>query len=348
MTRALILSTLLSLPGLAHAEDGWPDLNAPEPAPTQRPADVAVVVGIQNYEHLLDFPGAVQTAKDWHGWFERGLGIPQSHLWLLLEGEATPEAMAAAVTEAAMEVGPEARLWFVFLGQGSPSCDGEDALLFAATAGPEAPGFLQGALTLDSVRSLLELGAHEQAVLVIDASVNERDRSVDKLGCTTMPVMPPITLDGGERGILLTAARPDEFAGTLLGSDTPAFGHLLLGALTGWGDSDGDGQVTTSEALDWVRATLRATERRLTQTPELWGSGGDQVLGGSAQPPPDRASMLYDLARHHVQSRANEIDQAREDLEGQAQRYVRLYETVLAEARRAPVSAEVQVALPHI
>ncbi len=318
MTSPLLIAPVLTLSGAAHAADGWPDLEDPAPAPHQRPHDVAVIVGIEDYEHLLDFPGAAKTALNWHRWFERGLGLPQSQQWLLLEGEASAQAMAAAITEAAMEVGPKGRLWFVFLGQASPSCTGDDALLFSHDAGPEATEFVQQAFTLSSLLSLLELGGHDDAVLVLDASINERDRSIDKLGCTTMPVMPPIELDGGERGTLLTAARPDEFAGTLLGSGTPAFGHLLLGAVSGWGDLDGDGEISVLEAQEWVRGTLEATQRRMTQTPELWGAGGEQILGTTTQAPPDRATMLFDLARHHQRQRASAIDQAREDLETQA------------------------------
>ena len=91
-------------------------------------------------------------------------------------------------------------------------------------------------------------------------------------------------------------------------------------AATAAADVDGDGQVTTTEALDWARYTLQATQRRMTQTPELWGSGADLVLAHPSGSPPERAALLYELARHHQQRRSSEIDQAREDLEGQAER----------------------------
>jgi hypothetical protein len=297
--------TLVSSPALA--EGGWPDLYQPATTAIPRPGDVAVVVGIEDYDSMLDVPGAVQSAQAWHRWFEQGLGVPAAQLHLLTGAEATPDAMASAVTEAALEVGPDAAFWFVFIGQASPSCSGDDALLFAADAGPEAAGYLKGAFAWSSLEGLLEIGAHQRAVVLIDAAINERDRSLDKLGCEMLPVMPPVQLTPSPRSVLLTAARPDEFARTLLGADMPAFSTLMLGALRGWADSSGDGQVTATESVQWIARVLAATERRLPQHPQVHGEGAEVPLVAAALPSPELDGMLYEVARAQAQARAQTL-----------------------------------------
>jgi hypothetical protein len=304
---------LLALPAFlvsspALAEGGWPDLSQPTTSAVPRPSDSAVIIGIQDYDHLLDVPGAAATARAWHRWFEQSLGVPSSNLRILLDEEATPEAMATAVTGAALEIEPGATLWFIYIGQASPSCGGRDALFFAPDAGPEATGFIKGAFTWSSLEGLLEMGSHQQAIMLIDASINERDRSLDKLGCEMVPVMPPLELVPSHRSVLVTAAQPDEFAGSLYGTDLPAFSTLMLGALRGWADSSGDGQVTTTEAVTWVHDVLRATERRLPQTPQIHGAGADSVLVGANLPSPALVDMLYEVAREQTQARAESLD----------------------------------------
>jgi hypothetical protein len=305
---------LLALPWPALADGGWPSLDTPPAGVAQRSQDAAVVVGIQDYEHLLDVPGATDLAQAWDRWLVESLGLPRAHTWLLLQDEATPEAIASSVTEAATAVGPKGYLWVVFLGQASPTCDGRDALLFGATAGPEAPGFYTGALALSTVHDLLTLGQPERTILLLDASLSERDRSVDRLACITMPIMPPVELVPPDRVVLLTAAQPEEFAGTLLGADLPAFGWLTLAALRGWGDQDSDGSVTVAETLAFARRVLLATERRTPQTPEIWGEGGDLVLAPAAEPPLDLDELLSSVAQAQARERAARLDLAEQEI----------------------------------
>ena len=300
------LVCLLASP-VAHAEGGWPDLSQPTTAAIPRPNDVAVVIGIEDYDHLVDVPGATDSAIAWHRWLEQGLGMPALNLHLLVGSEATAQAMAAAVTEAALDAGPEAAFWFVFVGQASPSCDGSDVLFFQPDAGPEAPGYIQGAFTWRSLEGLLEIGSQQRNIVLIDASINQRDRSLDKLGCEMLPVMPPIDLAPSEHTVLITAAQDDELAGSLLGTELPAFSTLMLGALRGWADGSGDGQVTANEAVEWILGVLQATERLVPQSPQVHGAGGSTPLVTAALPSPDLENTLYDVARYQAQVRAESL-----------------------------------------
>jgi len=308
MTSAVIpaLAALLSA-APAQADGGWPDFDQPATAAIPRPGDVAVIIGVEDYDSMLDVPGAIDSAKAWHRWFQQGLGVPASNVHLLLGEEASPKAMAAAVTNAALEVGEGANFWFVYIGQASPSCEGTDIMFFAPDAGPEATGFIQGAFTWSSLEGLLDIGSHQHAIQFVDASVNERDRSLDKLGCEMLPVMPPIQLAPSSRSVLITGAGPDEFAGSLYGTALPAFSSLMLGALRGWADGSGDGQVTADEAAAWIGEVLAATERRLPQLPTVHGAGGAVPLVTAALPSPVIADMIYEVARSTAQARASAL-----------------------------------------
>ena len=42
--------------------------------------DVAVIVAVENYDHLPPVRGAVANANDWETYFRRGLGMRQVHV----------------------------------------------------------------------------------------------------------------------------------------------------------------------------------------------------------------------------------------------------------------------------
>jgi len=70
---------------------------------------------------------------------------------------------------------------------------------------------------------------------------------------------------------VLTAGRPSDLAGALPGAARPAFSYLVLGALRGWGDTDGDDRVNASEAVDYARGVLRTLDPGRSQTPQVSG-----------------------------------------------------------------------------
>ena len=97
---------------------------------------------------------------------------------------------------------------------------------------------------------------------------------------TLLPVAGKAALPG--KPILFTAAGGSEFAGPLPYTERPAFSYLVLGALRGWADEDGDKQVTAEEALDYTRNVLSATITGRTQTPSLAAGDKKAVLAVDA------------------------------------------------------------------
>jgi len=88
----------------------------------------------------------------------------------------------------------------------------------------------------------------------------------------------------GARATILTAAKGDEYARPLSDGRRPAFSYLVLGALRGWGDLDGDGTVTASESVQCANDALFQTVTGRLQTPTLQGPEVTLSLGREAGP----------------------------------------------------------------
>ncbi len=77
---------------------------------------------------------------------------------------------------------------------------------------------------------------------------------------------------------VLSAGGASEFAGPLPNTARPAFSYLMLGAMRGWGDANGDKQVTAEEAVNYTRDVLQTVVKDRKQTPQVNGPKADFVL----------------------------------------------------------------------
>lgn len=116
-------------------------------------------------------------------------------------------------------------------------------------------------------------------------------------GATLMPGMQPLLAVREQpvedtRVATLTAAESNQFAGPLPGAERPAFTYLLLGALRGWGDFDGDGRVSLREAGQYARDALQTLLRDRPQTPTFGGEPLGDVSGAAVETGPDLAEMV--------------------------------------------------------
>ena len=304
----------------AEPSPGWPDLSLPASSVQPRPQDVALIVAIEDYASLPDLPGAATNGRDWVVYAKQHMWLPDTQLRYLQDGAATRAAIANAAAELAFEVGAEGLFWFVFIGHGLPSCDGQDALLLAADVEPNATSVLGLGLSLGELFDLLEIGQQQRNLLVLDTSFDDRHRSLDMAGCELVPVMPAFKPLIPERSTVLLAARTRQQAGSLLGWDRPAFNYLLLGALRGWADDDGDGNITAPEALGHVRSTLASSQRRQPQQPQILGLEDELVLSHGWESAPGLAGILRQVSRHLVELRHLQLDQAQLDLAAEVER----------------------------
>jgi len=273
--------------------EGWPDISEP-PSSGGGGAehDAAVVVGIQDYvmDGVPDVPGARANAEAWYAWLSKTRGVPSTRIHLRLDAEGTDALIREAAQRAASQVGFGGTLWFVYIGHGAPAQDGSDGLLVGADASASATGIYSRSVARGELADILAEGEQARTVMVLDACFSGKSSSGDALVEGLQPLV-PVSATVDDRVTMLTATQRDQFAGPLPGSARPAFSYLLLGAMRGWGDADGNGEVTAGEATLYARDVLLATVSGRTQEPALTGLGASWVLGIGQEAGPDLADM---------------------------------------------------------
>jgi tetratricopeptide (TPR) repeat protein len=294
MTRllALLLTALFIVgPRPVHAES-WPDLSTPPQGGGGGAADAALLVGIGTYDVLDPIHGVDRNVADWYQWLTRARGVPVGSVKVIRDRAATKEELVKAASATAGRVKPGGTLWFVFVGHGAPSQDAQDGVLVGADARQTTASLYARSVSRAELLALLEAGQQDHTVVVLDACFSGKtDTGEDLVDDGSMPSL----VSGSwkpKRSLVLSAARSDEFAGPLPGEARPAFSYLLLGALRGWGDEDGDGQVTAREALDYTNDALFTLPTGRTQTPELRGIGEGLVLGSGLERGPDLSAFV--------------------------------------------------------
>jgi len=280
MRRLAPFLPLLLVP-LAHAQDAtWPDLaRPPSVSAGDGSRDAALVIAIEDYAFAQDIPGARANGLDWVQWLKqtRRVGMVKP----LFNEQGTKEGILTAAEQMASRVQPGGRLWVVYIGHGSPSRTGDDGLLIGVDAQQTAESLETRGLPRQELLSAVEgrLPSDSEVVLLLDACFSGKTSSGD-----LAPGLAPLKAVGavlGPRATVLTAARGDQYAGPLSDGRRPAFSYLVLGALRGWGDRDGDGSVSAREAVAYADDALVQTITGRAQTPTL--EGPDLALGRSGE-----------------------------------------------------------------
>ncbi len=252
------------------AATGLPGFDRPATQTDQGARDLAIVVAVENYHGLAGVPGAALTAMDWEVFFKEHLGIPEDRFLKLLDQQVTPSRVQRELGEHLQKAHPEGRVWFVFVGHGAPYVGGSeiDGLLVGVSATNEVyEDFVEASLRVSEVERTLAAGAQDQTVMILDACFSGRTETDENLTGTQVLLPSSLVPRLGDRDVVFSAARNDEVTHALPGATPrrPAFSYLMLGALRGWADRDGTGQITVAEVEAFVRRGLLGM-----QTPSLY------------------------------------------------------------------------------
>jgi len=287
---ALVVA-LGGLPGVAQATGLWPDLSQPAPRRGGGEGDVAVIVGIEDYVDLPAVPGADDNARDWYLWFTETRKTPVEQVHLLRDRQATREGILDELDRAAAQADPHGTIWFVFIGHGAPSSDGKDGILLGWDTQQTARSVFARGLTQSEVLDVLE--QHPNAVAILDACFSGRASGGETLVEGLQPVVPEYAVDP-ESTTVLTAAETAQFAGPLPGAARPAFSYLVLGALRGWGDTDGNGRITGGEVVAYTSKAMVTVVQDRDQSPVGFGPGRDRTLARGNERAPDLARIVLE------------------------------------------------------
>ena len=281
----------------AHA--GWPDLDAPKKTGESPAAsDAAIVVGVERYAFVPKVPGAAENAAEWYTWLTRGRGLDATRVFLLRDAEGTRENLLDVADKAAAAVGKGATLWVVFVGHGAPGDGGRDGRLVGVDAQQTARSLAARSVGQNELLGRLKSGKQARTMMIVDSCFSGRSGDGRPLAPALQPLLPVAAMPATPGLTVLSAGRGDEYAGPLPQAERPAFSYLVLGALRGWGDSDKDGTVTSTEAVSYARDVLRVFLKDRTQTPQLSTAEPDLALASEVdEDGPDLATIALETNR---------------------------------------------------
>ncbi|MEK7233328.1 MAG: SUMF1/EgtB/PvdO family nonheme iron enzyme [Elusimicrobiota bacterium] len=275
--------------GALDSETSWPDVSRPARAVGGGEHDAAVVVGVENYFAVPGVPGAEANANAWYDYLTKTRDVAPGRVKLLRGNDATRDEMLEAAQTAAAKAGPQGTLWFIFIGHGAPSSDGKDGLLVGVDAQQKAKSLQTQSLKRGELLKALGASRAGKIVVVLDACFSGRGSDGESIAPGLQPL---VTVAAGgvidPRMAVLTAAKGDQFAGALPGTQRPAFSYLVLGGLRGWA---GQAKVTAGDLWRYASTALDATLTGRNQTPDLIGKEGVVVGATSGEKGPDLAAL---------------------------------------------------------
>jgi hypothetical protein len=284
----------------AHARRSirWPDLSRAARHTGGGAKDAALIVGLEHYAHVPEIARASDNAAAWFQYFVRTRDVPVENVILLLDEDATREEILYAAERVAAQAPRGGTLWFVFIGHGAPSRSGEDGLLVGFDAQQKARSLEARSLARSELLVALERSRAGHIQVLLDACFSGRSGSGEPLIAGLQPLV--VTTEGATddpRTTLFTAARGNQYAGSLPGAGRPAFSYLALGGLRGWADDDDDGRVTNGELHDYVSRAMRALVRDRRQQPTLDGPDDFFIARSAREEGPDLADLVLESAR---------------------------------------------------
>jgi hypothetical protein len=258
----------------------WPDLGSTPARTGDRPDDVALIVGIEDYAAIPDVAGAVDAARLWERYLFDVRGVPL--VKPLLDEQATREGILDAAQGVAAQARPGGRVWVVFVGHGAPSASSDDGLLVGWDAQQTARSLEARGIGRRELLAALA-GPQAETLVVLDACFSGALPDGGDLA-PGLSAVRPVSERVGANATVLSAASAREYAGSLPGLEVPAFSYLVLGGMRGWADADGDGDVSATEVVDYAKRALflELTDRR--QTPTLETAGTDLLLARPKRP----------------------------------------------------------------
>ena len=267
---------------------------------------LALVIGIDRYDHIADLGGAVNDALD----IAQALGaLPGAQVTTLLNEEATRARILGTWADFAAQAGPGDTIVVTFSGHGShepaaqpgTEADGRDETFLLSGF---RPGTTQERIRDDEIAAMIARTPEVPVIVLADSCHSGTATRATAFDGAYRLHDPGVPLRGTHAAVAHAAVPPSltffaavgdgekapevPIGGTIRGALSYAFADGLRGAA----DADRDGVVTKGEMERYVR-TLVKTATSGRQTPRVEPAGGrDRPLfrladsGGRPPPPP--------------------------------------------------------------
>jgi hypothetical protein len=271
----------------------WPPIDDAIAATGGGENDAAVVVGVSNYYKLPKIDGAADNASAWAQYLMQVRKVPSSRVVTLRDDDATRERILSSARTMASQVKPGGTLWFVFIGHGAPAQSGNDGLLLGADTQPDGESLTARGVLQEELLKILASGAQAETLAIFDACFSGKSSDGEaSLVAGLQATLPNRRVASAAQKRATILASSDTWAGPLPGTGRPAFSFLLLGALRGWGDDNGDKKVGLQEAFDFTKDTMQGVMKTANRLPSMRGQTSARLLVPARAARPDIASLV--------------------------------------------------------
>lgn len=245
-------------PGRGPVDDsGLPSVSDPLRTGARHEADVALVIGLEDYPFASDVPHARRDAEAFANHLRYARGIPDDRIVVLTRGSV--EAFRDAAERTARLAQRDSTVWVYFAGHGAAHPVSRARVLLGDDLRPDPSSLSSRGMPVEDLIRAAQ-GRAGRVVAVLDTCFAGTGRDGGELvpgGRFAIPTQ-ALRLEGV---VEWAATGPGEIALPLDAARHGAFTYLVLGALRGWADGELDGQrdgvVTLDEANVFVRRVLR-------------------------------------------------------------------------------------------
>lgn len=247
--------TLLSLLlPVALAADP-PSINTPVKTGLVNKKDAAVVIGIEDYDHLNDVPFALADSAAVYSWFQDTRGIYKRNLFSA--DNPDDDELRSTISRAIARVQKGGTLWIYYVGQGGVA-DGKARLPGADLT----PDQMANALSIAELEAMAARSRAAKVVLVVDASFDGLGRANTDWDQVSVP---ELKVREGNSKVAVWVASETGTAYNYAPTGHGLFTYLWLGSMRGWADgADGtvpNKEVTLGEAQTYISRQMVAYGR---------------------------------------------------------------------------------------
>jgi len=227
----------------------------------KRQAIWAAVIGISKYKNIQSLKYASRDAQEFHRFLTDVNGVPNDHIWMLLDEEATLTKIRSVLgTQLRRNAGKDDLVIIYVAGHGaterdagSPDGDGLEKYILPSETDPK--DYYASAMPMGEVARILGRIRSERLVFIGDTCYSGAS------GGRTIPVAGVRSnvsgaflerLSQGKGRVILTASEANEVSVEKDELKHGVFTYYLLEGLRGAADFDRDGVVTVDEAYRYV------------------------------------------------------------------------------------------------
>lgn len=253
-----------------------------------RPDDVAVVIGVKEYEHtdIPDVDYAVRDAEIMKRYLTRTLGFHDDNV--IFVENASGSALERIFGTASDPQGQlhnwvkddKSDVFVYYSGHGAPDPESEQAYLVASDTDPSYLS-LNGYAVNQLYANLAKLPAKSVTVVLEScfSGVSEAGQVVQEVSPAVLNVENPMV--GMENGLAITAGAADQVSSWYSEKKHGLFTYFFLKGLRGAADEDDDKAVTAGELDAYLTEQVpyqAARQHNRKQTPQVVGPNKDRVL----------------------------------------------------------------------